>query len=63
MRYDNCYGNFYGGWSRSGSSWWREVAKIHYGIGVDGGGWFEESLVRRVGNGANTFFWTDMWLG
>jgi len=30
--------------------------KIRDGVGVDGGGWFDESIVRRVGNGANTFF-------
>lgn len=52
MRYDNCYVNFHGGWGWSGSSWWREVVNIRDGIGVDGGGWFEESLVRRVDNGA-----------
>ncbi|MCI67960.1 cysteine-rich receptor-like protein kinase, partial [Trifolium medium] len=25
--------------------------------------WFAESIARRVGNGADTFFWTDTWLG
>ncbi|KEH22809.1 hypothetical protein MTR_7g057840 [Medicago truncatula] len=48
---------------RSGSLWWREVAKIRDGIVVDGGGWFEESIERRVGNGVDTIFWTDSWLG
>ncbi|GAU49006.1 hypothetical protein TSUD_406770 [Trifolium subterraneum] len=27
-----------------------------------GSGWFKESVVKRVGNGAETFFWTDPWL-
>ncbi|MCI58641.1 cysteine-rich receptor-like protein kinase, partial [Trifolium medium] len=48
---------------RSGSVWWREVAKIRDGENVFGGGWFADSIERRVGNGADTFFWTDPWLG
>jgi hypothetical protein len=35
---------------QSGSLWWREVVKILDGVGIAGGGWFEESIVRRVGN-------------
>jgi hypothetical protein len=27
---------------RNGSLWWHEVAKIRDGVGVEGGGWFEE---------------------
>ena len=49
--------------SQSGSFWWREVAKIRDGVGVNGGGWFEESIERRFGNGVYTFFWMDSWLG
>lgn len=45
------------------SSWWREVARIRDGVGVVGGGWFEESIVRKVGNKKNTFLWTDPQLG
>ncbi|GAU25491.1 hypothetical protein TSUD_218630 [Trifolium subterraneum] len=44
-----------------GSSWWREIAKIRDGVGGLGSGWFRESVVKRVGNGAETFFWTDPW--
>jgi hypothetical protein len=25
--------------------------------------WFEEGVVRRVGNGMETLFWSDPWLG
>jgi hypothetical protein len=35
---------------QSGSLWWMEVVKILDGVGIAGGGWFEESIVRRVGN-------------
>ncbi|MCI33884.1 cysteine-rich receptor-like protein kinase, partial [Trifolium medium] len=41
---------------RSGSVWWREVARIRDGEGAVGGGWFMENIERRVGNGADTFF-------
>ncbi|GAU48931.1 hypothetical protein TSUD_373400 [Trifolium subterraneum] len=47
---------------RRGSQWWREVSKIRDGEYGDGGGWFSESVVRQVGNGVDTFFWTDPWL-
>ncbi|MCI17770.1 putative non-LTR retroelement reverse transcriptase related protein, partial [Trifolium medium] len=48
---------------RRGSSWWREIVRIREGVGVLGGGWFGESVSRRVGDGLDTFFWTDPWLG
>ncbi|GAU17962.1 hypothetical protein TSUD_330870 [Trifolium subterraneum] len=47
---------------RSGSSWWREIARIRDGVADIGGGWFGESVVRKVGDGVETFFWTDPWL-
>ncbi|GAU48513.1 hypothetical protein TSUD_244330 [Trifolium subterraneum] len=48
---------------RSGSTWWREVLRIRDGEGTVEEEWFAESIERRVGNGVNTFFWTDLWLG
>jgi hypothetical protein len=47
----------------TGSAWWREIVKIQNGIGVEGGSWFEESISKRLGNGLNTFFWSDCWVG
>ncbi|GAU49412.1 hypothetical protein TSUD_374310 [Trifolium subterraneum] len=47
---------------RSGSSWWREIARIRDGVADIGGGWFGETVVRKVGDGVETFFWTDPWL-
>ncbi|GAU20017.1 hypothetical protein TSUD_273520 [Trifolium subterraneum] len=32
-------------------------------LGGLGSGWFRENVVKRVGSGAETFFWTDPWLG
>jgi hypothetical protein len=48
---------------RSVSCWWREIVKIRDGIGVDGGGWFDKCVSRKVGDGVDTYFWNDMWLG
>ncbi|GAU48899.1 hypothetical protein TSUD_98900 [Trifolium subterraneum] len=48
---------------RRGSLWWREVARIRDGPADPGRGWFADGVVRRVGCGVDTFFWTDTWLG
>jgi len=40
----------------------REVAKTRDDVGVDGGGWVKECVSRKVGDGANTYFWHDRWL-
>jgi len=47
----------------TGSIWWREIVNIQNGIGVEGGSWFEESISKRLGNGFNTFFWSNCWVG
>ncbi|KAK2411535.1 hypothetical protein QL285_046803 [Trifolium repens] len=48
---------------RGGSAWWREIVRIMDEVGGIGDGWFRESVTRRVGDGSNTFFWSDPWLG
>ncbi|MCI27792.1 putative non-LTR retroelement reverse transcriptase related protein, partial [Trifolium medium] len=47
---------------RSGSSWWREIVRIRDGVDGLGGGWFGESVLKKVGDGSETFFWTDTWI-
>ncbi|GAU13793.1 hypothetical protein TSUD_83020 [Trifolium subterraneum] len=47
---------------RRGSSWWREIVNIREGRGDIGGGWFGERVSKKVGDGSDTFFWTDPWL-
>ncbi|CAJ2679782.1 unnamed protein product [Trifolium pratense] len=42
-----------------GSTWWRELARIRDGGGEAGSGWFRECVSRQVGDGSDTFFWTD----
>jgi hypothetical protein len=48
---------------RQGSSWWRMLCQIHGGIGEGVGSWFEENTRRVVGDGNNTLFWSDNWVG
>ncbi|CAJ2627870.1 unnamed protein product [Trifolium pratense] len=45
-----------------GSTWWRELARIRDGGGEAGRGWFRECVSRQVGDGSDTFFWTDPWV-
>ncbi|PNX58814.1 receptor-like kinase, partial [Trifolium pratense] len=47
---------------RKGSLWWRDIARIREGGGEPGGSWFGDHVVRRVGDGSDTLFWTDPWL-
>jgi hypothetical protein len=49
---------------RGVSSWRREISRIRDGTGAgEGRGWFTEGLERRVGDGSETVFWSDSWLG
>jgi len=45
------------------SSWWREVGRIRDGVSVLGGGWFGDSVLRKVGDGTDTLFWSHRWCG
>ncbi|GAU32412.1 hypothetical protein TSUD_221010 [Trifolium subterraneum] len=44
-----------------GSSWWRELVYIQDGGGELAGGWFRGHISKKVGDGSDTFFWTDHW--
>jgi hypothetical protein len=44
------------------SSWWREITRIRNGEGLVKG-WFDEGVEWRVGNGLETSFWSDLWVG
>ncbi|GAU48381.1 hypothetical protein TSUD_118070, partial [Trifolium subterraneum] len=46
---------------RIGYIWWREIACIWEGREL-GGSWFGEQVSKRVGDGSDTFFWTDPWV-
>ncbi|GAU26988.1 hypothetical protein TSUD_290390 [Trifolium subterraneum] len=47
---------------RKGSAWWREAARNRDGGGEVEGGWFGGHISRQVGDGSDTFFWTDPWV-
>ncbi|MCI48435.1 putative non-LTR retroelement reverse transcriptase related protein, partial [Trifolium medium] len=36
--------------------------RIRDGGGEVGGGWFGEHISKKVGDGSDTFFWTDPWV-
>jgi len=56
-----------GGRNKEGGSdaslWWRLICHVREGVGTGVGNWFDGNTRRVVGNGRNTFFWTDNWLG
>jgi hypothetical protein len=39
------------------SVWWRDICRLD-----DGVGWFKEVVSKKVGNGATTRFWKDVWV-
>ncbi|KAL8503466.1 hypothetical protein ACS0TY_022276 [Phlomoides rotata] len=43
-----------------GVRWWKDISNIYHG--KEGRGMVKE-LVRIVGEGENTYFWTDSWVG
>jgi len=40
-----------------GCVWWKKLIRIRNGVGLEMGNWFEENLLRKVGNGEYTLFW------
>lgn len=53
----NAYANL---WPAFASRWWLDVVTLE---GVAGANWFNTEVVRKVGNGMNTRFWLDHWMG
>jgi len=47
-------------WPRFTSLWWRNLVNLEVGFGDF---WFTSRVRRKIGNGANTSFWKDRWLG
>jgi len=44
------------------SQWWIDVCCLDRN-GVENGNWFEQGVRRQVGNGKDTSFWKDDWIG
>jgi hypothetical protein len=40
------------------SVWWRDICRLDSGVG-----WFSQMVCKKVGNGNNTYFWKDVWIG
>jgi len=45
------------------SVWWKMICRMREGVGEGVGRWFDENIRRVVGDGRNTFFWYDNWIG
>jgi len=48
---------------RNDFGWWRMLCHMMDGVGSGLGSWFDDNTRRVVGNGKNTFFWTNNCLG
>ncbi|GAU46455.1 hypothetical protein TSUD_402220 [Trifolium subterraneum] len=46
----------------TGSIWWRTLNEIRAGVGMADPGWMVDNIIREVGDGHSTLFWTDPWL-
>jgi hypothetical protein len=42
------------------STWWRDICSI--GINLDQN-WFSHQVIKKLGNGSQTRFWKDIWVG
>jgi hypothetical protein len=42
------------------SLWWKDVCSIGENLGIN---WFSQNVSKKVGNGAQTNFWVDRWIG
>ncbi|MCH81833.1 putative non-LTR retroelement reverse transcriptase [Trifolium medium] len=42
------------------SIWWKDICSMGTNLNLN---WFAQQVVRKVGNGANTTFWYDKWVG
>lgn len=49
-------------WPRNASRWWKDLVVLSKGAGA-GADWFNEEVVRSVGNGSSTSFWRVAWRG
>ncbi|GAU15013.1 hypothetical protein TSUD_48080 [Trifolium subterraneum] len=46
-----------------GSVWWRSLNRVRSGAGLLDSRWLKDNLIRNIGNGRETLFWKDPWLG
>jgi len=61
-RYGEVEGRLQEGGSQC-SLWWRTLSRVQEGIGEGVGHWFDDNVRRVVGDGRDTMFWYDNWIG
>jgi hypothetical protein len=42
------------------SLWWKDLCSIGFNLNTN---WFAQGVIKNVGNGVNTRFWLDTWIG
>ena len=45
------------------SVWWRDMIRIRDSFGSVLGNWYTDNVSLKTGNGLETLFWLDRWLG
>ena len=48
---------------RNASVWWKTICRVREGVGEGVGRWFDVNVRMKVGDGRNTLFWYDTWVG
>lgn len=48
------------GWPRTSSLWWKDLMSLKEGVGLN---WFNNGMMKKVGNGRKSSFWLDKWAG
>ena len=48
---------------RYSSAWWWSICRIQEGLSEGLGRWFDDNIRRLIGDGRNTYFWHDNWVG
>jgi hypothetical protein len=44
-----------------GSIWWCALNQIRMGVGLTDPRWWEDNIIKKVGDGRSTLFWLDPW--
>ncbi|KEH24986.1 hypothetical protein MTR_6g011520 [Medicago truncatula] len=48
---------------RHASVWWKSICRVRDGVSEGVGRWFDENIRRVAGDGRDTLFWYDNWIG
>ncbi|MCI00244.1 LINE-1 reverse transcriptase like [Trifolium medium] len=45
------------------SLWWKDLCSLGRMVPSDDGDWCSDIMIKKLGNGGNTRFWHDLWMG